>query len=335
MNLRKSAITLACAAATTVAHSQQISQCTGLAATLKEYNISNQSSAFLNSTFDQYCEQSGEAKSSSGGVGLDVVIKAIPIKFTGNYGTTAEGFKNFCKAYASVINQVDRKYSYDERVASRALDTIDSCVRIASTGAFVSHDLKNSTTVSFFMSSGPTTKLELRGLYTNPPSGATCAGQVSGIAKAFDKNTNIKIDGTQSIECTRVGSKDKGGKQVFEEVVLTLHTNIANYSVVLPREERLPPDLAQEISRKIERIATDAGSMAARIQGTESALAQDRAAIRYSFVPQSGFCPTGWSERGILGWIMPDNADYNSNTFGLGAVAFGGWKWTHPKLCSR
>lgn len=42
-------------------------QCRDIAATLKEYSISARSSTYLSTIFDQYCEQSGDAKTSSVG----------------------------------------------------------------------------------------------------------------------------------------------------------------------------------------------------------------------------------------------------------------------------
>ena len=108
----------------------QALQCTDIARTLKEFSISTSSSSYLNSVFDSYCEASGNTKTSSGSLGLDAVVKAIPIKFTGSVSNSDEAMKNFCKNYAGTTAIQERKFSYEEKIASKALDTVAVCLRV-------------------------------------------------------------------------------------------------------------------------------------------------------------------------------------------------------------
>lgn len=50
---------------------------------------------------NQHCEGSTSRRSSTTSIGLEAVVKAIPIKF--NFGGTSDGDKlnNFCKVYSS------------------------------------------------------------------------------------------------------------------------------------------------------------------------------------------------------------------------------------------
>ena len=79
----------------------QALQCTDIARTLKEFSISTSSTSYLNSVFDSYCEASGNSKQSVGSIGIDAVVKAIPIKFTGSTSSNEEAMRQFCKTYAS------------------------------------------------------------------------------------------------------------------------------------------------------------------------------------------------------------------------------------------
>lgn len=293
-----------------LARSQATNQCVSLASTLKEYNISNQSSAFLNSTYDQYCEQNGEAKSTSAGVGLDFVIKSIPVKFTGNYGSASEGFKNFCKAYFSVVNSIERKYSYEERIASKALDTIESCLRIAASGASITHDVPNQASVNFLLTNGAATKIEVRGLSAIPPTGVNCSGQINGKVKAFGNSTYLRVDDTQSVVCTRLATNAANGKVVYDEQVITFSTNLGNYSVLLPREEKLPIDLANQIATRIGNLENINGKLVSRTAALEAGITTD--VYRCPSGRSPGWNPGGpWGSYGCTGQISVESTCLN------------------------
>ncbi|MFB0713684.1 hypothetical protein ACEU59_21360 [Buttiauxella noackiae] len=310
-----------------------VNSCLSLASTLKEYNISNQSSAFLNSAYDQYCDQSGNTKSTSAGIGLDMVIKAIPIKFTGNYSSSAEAFKNFCRNYSSVATASERKFSYEEKIATKSLETIEACQRIAALGATVTHEIPNMRAVTFFLQNGNATKLEVRGVFPTPNDGVVCEGQIDGQLKTFSKETFAKVESTQGISCERVSKSSPSGVGVFEEQVITLATNLGNYSVFLPQDEKLPLEMAQNISSRIDKLENEGSALSSKTTTLESDLAQEKASLRYIFVENSVNCPQGWNSQGVIGWIMRDS-DY-ANNVGNGGRFNTGWTWTHPKLCKR
>lgn len=238
---------------TTLAFAQN-NTCGSIASALKEFSISTQSSAYLNSTFDNYCEQSGEATTRSVGFGLDAVVKAIPLKFTGNYGSTSEGLKNFCKSYANVINSTERRFTSEERISSKAIEAVSDCVRIAALGAFVDHKIRDRKTVDFFLASGAATKLEIKGLFPNPSKGVKCLGVIGSAAVTFGPSTFSKVESTQSVSCSRIPNKLADGKLVFEEQVVTIHTNLGNYSVYFPQDERTPLNMARDISSRLDRM---------------------------------------------------------------------------------
>ena len=310
-----------------------MNSCVGLANTLKEYNISSQSSAFLNSAFDQYCDQSGSTKASGGGIGLDMVIKAIPIKFTGSYSSTEEGFRNFCKNYSSVATAAERKFSYEEKIATKSLETIDSCLRIAATGAVVTHEIPNAKSVVFYLQSGSATKLELKGLFPTPDDGVLCKSQVDGQLKNITEETYTKVEPSISISCSRTAKAQSSGVKTYEEQVITLATNLGNYTVFLPQDERMPIDMAQNISNRVDKLEASSFELSAKTLSLENDSNKEKVALKFVVVTNAENCPDGWTSQGVVGWIM-HNPDY-SNNVGKGGRFNDDWTWTHPRLCKR
>ena len=232
--------------------------CGSIAQTLKEYSISTSSSAYLNSVFDNYCEQSGETKSSGFQIGADVVVKAIPIKFTLGATSSDTSMKNFCKNYSSLTQSSEHQTTYEEKIASKALETLDDCLRLSATeGVLVTHGVTNKAALNFFLQASVKNPISFTGLTVTGP--VTCAGQINGKLLTFGAATAITIGKTQNISCKRT-SKKQGSLDVFDEATITLATNYGNYDVLWPRDERLPEDMASGIARSMDTLSAQVAS---------------------------------------------------------------------------
>ena len=93
---------------------------------LREYSILGDSASYLNTVQDKYCERSGSAKSQSLGVGLDLVTKSLPIRFTGSFGSnnSEEAIRNFCRNYASFTAAASTHNTYEERIVQLSIPII-------------------------------------------------------------------------------------------------------------------------------------------------------------------------------------------------------------------
>jgi hypothetical protein len=206
------------------ANAQADLQCPGIARTLKEFSISTSSSSYLNSVFDSYCDSTGTKKSSSGSIGLDTVVKAIPIQFTGNTASSDEGMTNFCRTYASVATSQERKFTQQEKMASKALDTVTECLRLQSKGVVITHDFVNLERATFFLQSSINQKVTLSGVAITGK--VTCQGQVAGALRQFNESTNLVVSKTQNFACKREPSTTGPGKVlVFDEATITVATD--------------------------------------------------------------------------------------------------------------
>ncbi|MCB4364387.1 hypothetical protein KIH07_11620 [Hydrogenophaga taeniospiralis] len=225
-------------------------QCPDIAKTLKEYSIDSSSSSYLNAVFSQHCQQDGSRKSDGGGIGLEAVVKAIPIKFTGSYSNSEEAVSNFCKTYASQTAATAASDSYKETISLKALETIQQCNALQGSGVTIIHQVNNVEAANFYLRRSVIQPLELQGVAAT--GNVTCEGLVGGKKKVFDSSISVSVKTTQSFACKRVGQRQAAGSPLFfSESIITVLTNQGNYSLFWPRDERQSENMATQIDRRI------------------------------------------------------------------------------------
>lgn len=285
-----------------VAHAQAL-QCTDIARTLKEFSISTSSTSYLNSVFDNYCEASGNTRQTNSGVGLDAVVKAIPIRFSGSHSSSEEAMKNFCKTYSSSSSLQDRKYSYEEKIAGKALDTVSDCLRLQSQGVTITHDVVNREKMAFFLKSGIDQKISLSGVSIS--GSVSCSGLVNGQPKTINESTGIPVSKSQNFTCTR--SPISGANQkvkLYEEAAIVVSTNFGNYNVLWPRDERLPEDMATAIAIEVDSVRKSANSNSASIA---SIVGAKTVPVYRCPSGTAGWHPTGsWGSYGCQGQLSTE-----------------------------
>lgn len=247
--LRRTAVLCAALAYAHAVWAQNL-QCPDIAKTLKEYSIDSSSSSYLNAVFTQHCQQDGSRKSSGGGVGLEAVVKAVPIKFTGNFSNSEEAIRNFCKTYASQTAATAATDNYKETISLKALETIQQCNALQASGVTVTHQVSNVEAANFYLRNSVTNTLELQGVSTT--GNVNCEGLVAGRKRTFDSSLRVKISSTQGFACKRTGHRQApNGPLSFEEAIVTVLTNQGNYTLFWPRDERQSESMATQIDRRI------------------------------------------------------------------------------------
>jgi hypothetical protein len=260
-------------------------QCPDIARTLKTYQIDTSSSDFLNSVYSQNCQQDGSKKSSGGGIGIDTLVKSIPVKFTGNYNNTDEGFTNFCRTYKSLYAERNSQTNYKEYLSDRALITLNQCLALQAQGVYITHDVVNIESVAFYLRSSVTQSFDITGITTT--GNINCSGQVKGRPAAFNKEVNLQVKATQSFSCIRGSETSANRSKIFDEASVIVMTNQGNYAVVLPRDERLAENTASTIRSEINTIRSDLS--------TSNTLLHTITDAKPIQVYQ---CPVGWTKGG-------------------------------------
>ncbi len=271
----------------------QVQQCTDLTKALKEFSISTSSSDHLNSVFDNYCEASGSMKAASAGFGIDTVVKAIPIKFTGSYANNEEAMKNFCKNYSSTTAIQERTFSYKEKIASKALETVSDCLRLQSQEkVIITHDIVNRDRSTFFLKSSLDKKIKLSGVAVTGP--VKCTGQIDRKSTPFNDSTNVTVSNSQNFICTRTPSLNAQKVKIYDESTISVATDLGNYNVFWPQDELVPEEMASKIGLDIVRMQGKLDTLTSRITENER---QTKEEIKSNFatnVINNAACIAGW-----------------------------------------
>lgn len=235
--------------------SAQNLQCPDIARTLKEYSIDSSSSSFLNAVFSEHCQQDGSRKSSGGSAGLDLVIKAVPVKFSGSYNSSDEGFSNFCKAYKSQNEGAAASDSYKETISRKSLETISQCLALQATGVTITHQINNVEAANFYLKASVTSVLDLKGVSIT--GNVACEGIVGGRKKVFDASLDLPVKTTTAFACKRTGIPGPKRTTSFGEATVTVLSSQGNYAMFWPKDERQSPDMATEIDRRISQLQAE------------------------------------------------------------------------------
>lgn len=252
-------------------HAQNL-QCPDIAKTLKEYSIDSSSSSFLRSVFSEHCQADGSRKSSGGGVGLDLVIKAVPISFTGDYSTSEQAVSQFCKRYKDFNEGSSDADSYKETISRKALETIQQCVALQATGTVISHQINNVEAANFYMKSSVTSPLQLNGVAIT--GRVTCEGMVGNSKRTFDASLSLQVKATAGFACKRTGTPGPNNVTNYDEATITVLTSQGNYSLFWPKDERQSESMATVIDRRIRTLEGDVsvakGNLAPLVAATSS-----------------------------------------------------------------
>jgi hypothetical protein len=235
------------ATAQSYAHCEKI-----ISSGLREYNVSTDSEAYLNTVFDRYCESSGSAKSASAGIGVEFPIKAVPLRFSGNYSSAEEGHRNFCKTYSSYTSSSRSTYSYTERIVEKAYDAFDKCVELTNAGVQISHEQVSRAAISINLKAAQGTTLEVRGL--KPSKGISCSGQQpDGTLTQYGESTHGSTRDFLKINCERSGRDRPDGSVMFDEgsIQLATNTNPGGYDIFWPADILLTERSASEIAARL------------------------------------------------------------------------------------
>lgn len=224
---------------------------------LREYRIGTSSDAYLNTVFDRFCETSGTTRSQGGALGVEFPLKSIPVSLTGNYSSSEEGYRTFCKTYASRTTTNSSRYTYEERIVEKAYETYAQCRALSVSGVSISHNTLDRATVSINLRAAVGKPLEVRGLRTS--QGITCSGiSPDGKPVSYTPSTVVRTTDYLRINCSREPRTRQNDTKVFDEgtIQVGLNAEPGGYDVYLPRDEFVPEVSAMEIQKRLATIDT-------------------------------------------------------------------------------
>lgn len=295
---------------------------------LREYAVSNESVSYLNTVFDKYCDRNGSTKAIGAGLGIDTVIKSVPVRFTGNYSSAEEGWRNFCRNYSSQTALDIDRFNYRERIVQRAYDSFDTCIALATAGIATRHRIENITRVNFFVHGGFARPVTIRGI--NATGNIKCEGvnpnNNEGGSTTFNASSVMRLanDNVLGMVCTRNGNTDNAGNITYDEGIVTVLTDISpngNYTIFMPKDTKLADSIASVVQQQIKEAADRIKQLR---DGTNVALTQLPALADVR--QEAGFDASAGGTDGYQNipgrWAHKDGGEVQSHTSSTGPVRF-------------
>ena len=252
--MRTSLLALAILHISFAANSQEI--CTGiLKYTGNDYYRSSTENAIAADIFNQHCSGEQAKASSASSLGLDVIVKSIPIKF--NYGgsNSSERLNNFCKTYSSNSTKFSSEEINKSTVVRSALSAFNSCLSLASKGIYISPTI-GLTTIIVDIRRGPEDSAISGVGYDNQllECRLPARNEATG-AKVANKNSYVKLNGDfVTITCDRKPIDGPGGEKHYPSAELTISTTEGGMLLTIPSDTALSPTKASEIEEKTAEL---------------------------------------------------------------------------------
>lgn len=236
------------------AYAQSFSHCESVyQSATRNISFTETSYSSLNTIYDQYCSSTGERKSGTTGVGVEAVVKSIPISFTGSHASDEEKLTSFCKTYNSVRYTTTASSAYQDSVVNEALKSFNQCIDISRKNIVIEVSQPTGTTAAFSFRFGSDVNYELQGVLLG--GNITCSSAFdSNDVRNVDETTHQKVSKNFSINCKRQPIDRSGGGKYYPKTSVILSSNVGPYTAVFPADEVLDIEYASALAARMATI---------------------------------------------------------------------------------
>jgi len=235
--------------------------------------IDNEDRSSLYTIYDNYCDSKGNVNKTTAGIGIDAVVKAIPISFTGNYGNSSEAISNFCRNYQNVRYASDNRQITKNTVVVEALKNYNECKKIVSSGVNISHAIVGlGGVIISFEKKDAVTQFEVQGVSLGP---AITCGSTSLSSDnrwhSVDERTRATVKGNASIVCKRTPQGEP--ERIYPMSWIGVSTNVGAYTISL-----LPDSIIG--GESAARLGSELATLSAKSDAEEDKIATQQAEIK-------------------------------------------------------
>ncbi|MCW1841765.1 hypothetical protein [Prosthecomicrobium hirschii] len=220
--------------------------------------------------YTQHCEGSSAKKSSTTSIGLEAVVKAIPVKF--NFGGTSgeERLNNFCKTYDSRRSEFSAERIDKSIVVREALSAFNECVSLAAKGIFFNPKIGRTTLVIDVRRGSD--DASITGVSYDPdlmtcrlPPKAASGGRPAEPATVATTDTTRDLDGNYlPMVCERKPQVGASGEKSYPRAELIVATSRGSFFLPVVGDVQLPQQWASDIGNRLAGIEAMAGKLEAR-----------------------------------------------------------------------
>lgn len=220
---------------------------------LTEYNY-----AELNEIFDAYCSSFASNNQSSSNIGIEVVVKSIPIGLTGSTSDAEKKMSNFCSQYSGVRTTDLSARSASSIVVSEALANFNRCIEIESQfGVAITHASTEAGVILQFDIRDNNTIFELQGVVAPDTLACSVSAVPYGSPEPLGQvgpSTQATFRSDFSMICEREPASDVNGSIYYPPASVAVGTNLLPYVVNLTADTVYSAELASEAQQRIDNL---------------------------------------------------------------------------------
>ncbi|WP_422033971.1 hypothetical protein [Reyranella sp.] len=234
----------------TAAHAQDV--CTGiLRYASRDLTSYNSDVVIAQSIYSNYCRSLNQSSSNQTDIGIEAVVKQIPIRFNLGTGSASQKLESFCREMSQsdyLKEKVDQQQSI---VVREALTSFVDCVRLSNKN--VTFDpLISRTNVTVAIGRGGQ-KVDVQGVRVDEKLLACTAPDSDSSPKTTKADLDIRksiADGTYSISCARIPIEERDGTLSYPEAHIAILTNQGPFSLTIPTDALMPRAWSTDLIRR-------------------------------------------------------------------------------------
>jgi hypothetical protein len=222
--------------------------------------------------YREHCEGSTSKATNRTDVGIEAVIKAVPVKFSLGTGGSKDKLNTFCKISSDQNLMRERLDTASSTVVREALAAFNECVARANTNVFFDVNMsKEDLTIGVFRGRENT---RLMGVEYDAKK-LNCTIAKKDRSEIADSNTRENIEAATSIpvHCVRKASDDKSGLVTFDDATVTVLTDRGNLKVPVPADAKMPSqwvsDLNKTVADTTSRLNDHIESLKTKLEATK------------------------------------------------------------------
>jgi hypothetical protein len=242
----------------------------------RDLTSTNTQDAVSYSIYSEHCEGSSLRQSGQTNIGLEAVVKAVPVKFNLGSGSAEQKLQQFCKIYSQTGAASSVANIQTSLVVREALTAFNDCIMMANRGVhFIPTIQRAQVAVSVRRAAGQDVNIQgvryrADVLKCDVPNTDTRNG-----TQVADLNTRKKLGADfYPIFCERIGIPNANGGLNYPRAELSILTDQGNFAMPIAPDAEMPVAWASEISNNIGRLrentSTDFGSLRSRIGALEN-----------------------------------------------------------------
>lgn len=279
--------------------------CTGLLSyTGRDFNTSARENSVAASVYSEHCQGNSARKDASTSVGIDAIVKAIPVKFRYGGSSSEEKLNNFCKIYDQRRAEFSSERIDSSTVVTGALTAFNDCVGLAARDIYFSPSIGKTLIVVDIKRGGEPASITGIQYDSNLLSCRLPAEESKGPSIVADKDTNRVLNTAYlSLVCERLGQSSKDDVKLYPAVELTITTSRGGLLLPIAADAEMPLKYASELAEQTKTLEKQLEEQIGALRDSQKVMidaTKGAALFGGSFSVQDGVCPIKDSRANVV-----------------------------------